>query len=455
MARTAKREKELTIEEKLEQALVPEVERPYPVPRNWRWVKWGDVGKFVAGSTFKNAYQGKIDYSIPFYKVGSLKYTDKDGYLFDVSNTVNEKMRCELKAHLIPKDSIVFAKIGEAIKLNRRSISKTPCCIDNNMMAFIPMNVLLRYVYYWSKSIDLYDYANATTVPAIRKSDLESIEFPLPPLAEQQRIVDRIESLFAKLDEAKEKAQAVVDSFEDRKAAILHEAFIGELTAEWRKENGISIESWFSQNIKESCTIGSGGTPSRKNPDFYNGDIPWVKTGEIDWNDIYDTEEHISLIATNSSSAKVFPEGSVLVAMYGMGVTRGRAAILRVNAATNQAVCVLQPNEYLINRYLFYYFMRNYWDIREQAVGGNQLNLSGTIISTLTINIPSVDEQYEIIKILDLLFEKEQRIKETSEQVIDQIDIMKKSILARAFRGELGTNEPMEESALELLKQTL
>ena len=82
--------------------------------------------------------------------------------------------------------------------------------------------------------------------------------------------------------------------------------------------------------------------------------------------------------------------------MYGMGVTRGRAAILGVKAATNQAVCVLQPQEYLNNRYLFYFFMCNYWSVREQAVGGNQLNLSATIIGKLNIDIPSISEQLEI-----------------------------------------------------------
>jgi len=437
----------------LQAALVPDWEWPYKLPENWCWTNWGECGEFVAGSGFKNEYQGFTNYDIPFYKVSSLKTANETGYLCDNTNTVDETVRKKLKAALIPANSLLFAKIGEAIRLNRRAINTVPCCVDNNMMAFIPIICQLKYAFYWSKGIDLYDFTNATTVPAIRKTDLEKISFPLAPLAEQQRIVDRIESLFAKLDEAKEKAQAVVDSFETRKAAILHKAFTGELTKKWRKS---ANTRWVYKKIKDCCKLGSGGTPSRKVPDFYKGDIPWIKTGEIEWNDIYDTEEKITQSAIDNSSARCYKPGVVLVAMYGMGVTRGKASILRVQAATNQAVCVLEPQSALLyNRYLLYYFMRNYWDIREKAVGGNQLNLSLTIIKELNIEIPPIDEQMEIVQILDDLFAKEQQTKEAAEKVLDQIELMKKSILARAFRGELGTNDPSEESAVELLRQVI
>ena len=141
--------------------------------------------------------------------------------------------------------------------------------------------------------------------------------------------------------------------------------------------------------------------------------------------------------------------------MYGMGVTRGRAAILKVSAATNQAVCVLQPRNYLYNRFLYYYFMCNYWNIRECAVGGNQLNLSGTIIGKLGIEVPELEEQEEISRILDLLIEKENQVAEQLETVLTKIDNLKKSILVKAFSGQLGTNNSEEESAIELLRSIL
>ena len=438
-----------------EALIIPGYE-PYKIPKNWCWTYWGNCGSFIAGSAFKEKFQGNKNLNIPFYKVGSLKYSNNSGCLYDNDNTIDEEIRKNIKAALIPEKSIIFAKIGEAIKLNRRSLNPSPCCIDNNLMAFIPNNkCYYKYVFYWSKSINLYAFANATTVPAIRKTDLEEIPFPLAPYKKQTEIVEHIESLFSKLDDAKEKAKKILDNFENRKASILHKAFTGELTAKWRKENEVDIDSWKQKNISECCKLGSGGTPSRRNEGYYTGNIPWIKTGEIDWNVVDSSEEKISQEAIENSSAKVYNPGAVLVAMYGMGVTRGKAAILGVKAATNQAVCVLQPQDFLFNRFLFYFFMSNYWKFREQAVGGNQLNLSATIIGKFRINLPSLSEQKEISRILDALVEKELQAKQTAEMVINQIDIMKKSILARAFRGELGTNNPNDENAEELLKRIL
>lgn len=330
--------------------------------------------------------------------------------------------------------------------------------LNQHIFKVIPKkDISKKYLYYYLLHVvdQLYAKAHGSGMVHITIKPFKATTIPLPPLPEQQRIVDRIESLFAKLDEAKQKAQDALDSFETRKAAILHKAFTGELTSQWRKEHGVGMESWARHPLKDVTQIGSGGTPSRKNSQYYLGDILWVKTGEIYWNYIYDSEEKITEEAIANSSAKLYPAGTVLVAMYGQGLTRGRSAILGVPATTNQAVCALQPCDRLGNRYLYYYFMANYWEYREKAVGGNQPNYSATMIGKWIINIPSVLEQAEIVRILDDLLAKEQQAKEAAEAVLEQIDLVKKSILARAFRGELGTNDPTEESAVELVKNII
>lgn len=460
MAR-AKKKAALTPEERLQAALVPDWEWPYKLPENWCWTRIGNyvdyVTDYVANGSFASlkvnvsifkdenyALMVKTqDFANGFTK--SLNYTDKHGYDFLSKSTLHG-------------GELILSNIGSVGKVFRVPYFDRPMTLASNSVMVKCYNSRdYDWIYYFLLSPigfeELKSITTGTAVPKFNKTDLKTIPLPVPPLAEQQRIVDRIESLFAKLDEAKEKAQAVVDSFETRKAAILHKAFTGELTKKWRKSENTR---WVYKKIKDCCKLGSGGTPSRKVPDFYKGDIPWIKTGEIEWNDIYDTEEKITQSAIDNSSARCYKPGVVLVAMYGMGVTRGKASILRVQAATNQAVCVLEPQSALLyNRYLLYYFMRNYWDIREKAVGGNQLNLSLTIIKELNIEIPPIDEQMEIVQIIDNLFDKEQQTKEAAEAVLDQIDLMKKSILARAFRGELGTNDPSEESAVELLKQII
>lgn len=289
----------------------------------------------------------------------------------------------------------------------------------------------LKYLFYKMQTIQ-FDSANHKRYWI---SEYSKIKLDLPTLTEQQRIVNRIETMFAKLDQAQEKAQSVLESFETRKAAILHKAFNGQLKID---NEELTIADWEDTTIGECCKLGSGGTPSKSHPEYYeNGIIPWLKTGEIDWNDIYDVEEKITNAGVENSSAKIFPAESVVVAMYGMGVTRGKAAIIKIPTTTNQAVCVLQPNKKLNNRFLFYYFMCNYWQVREQSVGGNQLNLSGKIIAGFPIKLPPLNYQLSIVNFLDTVLEKESRAKESAQTVLDKIALLKKSILARAFRGEL------------------
>ena len=425
---------DLSIEEKLEQALVVPGYEPYTIPDNWCWLKLlasfdncTDSKKkvkqkqYLESGTWAIIDQGKQE-------IGG--YTNDEALLYTGNLPViifGDHTRC------IKYIDFPFAQGADGVKVLRPKSFYFP-----------------KLFYYALQSVEIPNLGYRRHFPIF-----DRFAIPLPPLPEQQRIVERIESLFSKLEEAKEEAQGVIDSFETRKAAILHKAFSGELTAKWREENGVGIESWERKRISECCKLGSGGTPSRKNPNYYTGDIPWIKTGEINWNTVNYSEESITQEAIDNSSAKVYAPGAVLVAMYGMGITRGKAAILGIEAATNQAVCVLQPKEYLFNRYLYFFFMCNYWDIREQAVGGNQLNLSATIIGKLNIDIPNLEEQYVITELLDSIIEKEYQTKQIAESVIDQIDAMKKAILARAFRGELGTNNPEEESAVELLKQIL
>lgn len=459
MAR-AKKETALTPEERLQAALVPDWEWPYKLPKNWCWTNWGECGEFVAGSGFKNEYQGFTNYDIPFYKVSSLKTANETGYLCDNTNTVDETVRKKLKAALIPANSLLFAKIGEAIRLNRRAINTVPCCVDNNMMAFIPIICQLKYAFYWSKGIDLYDFTNATTVPAIRKTDLEKISFPLAPLAEQQRIVDRIESLFTKLDEAKEKAQAVVDSFETRKAAILHKAFTGELTAKWREEHDVGMESWEQCSLSDVCTVNPKKADTKDLPDELEVSFfPMSALSEI-YGEI--TDPQTRLLKEVRSGFTNFSEGDVVFAKITPCMENGKSAVVGklvndIGYGTTEFF-VLRCSDRLYNRFLYHLVRDKLFRDKAKAVMAGavgQQRVPKRYLETYKLNLPKFNEQREIVRILDGSFAKEQQTKEAAEAVLDQIELMKKSILARAFRGELGTNDPNEESAVELLKEII
>lgn len=460
MARGKKAKKELTPEEKLERALVPEEEWPYEIPGNWCWVRWGNCGEFVAGNGFKNQYQGFTEYEIPFYKVGSLKYSDSDGYLYDGSNTISEEIRTILKATLIPPNSILFAKIGEAIRLNRRSLNAVSCCIDNNMMAFIPHACIYKYAFYWSKGITLYDYTNATTVPAIRKSDLERIAFPLPPLAEQQRIVWRIERVFSKLEEAREKIQAILDGFELRKSAILHKAFTGELTKQWRQMHGVEKESWkryIIDNVCKEIKVGIVIKPAqyytdkkRGTPAFRSANVREYRIDDLDW--VYLNEKGMT-----DNKRSIVHTGDVLVVRSG---NPGTACVVpqRFDGYNAIDILIAVPNQEIVLPDFLCLFTNS--PLGKKFVAENKrgmalahFNVKG--YSKIEIHVPSISEQKEIICILDKLLYQGQQAKKIAETVIDQIDVIKKVVLTHAFRGMMNTNDATEECAVELLKRIL
>lgn len=458
MAR-AKKEAALTPEERLQAALVPDWEWPYKLPGNWCWTNWGECGEFVAGSGFKNEYQGFTNYDIPFYKVSSLKTANETGYLCDNTNTVDETVRKKLKVALIPANSLLFAKIGEAIRLNRRAINTVPCCVDNNMMAFIPIICQLKYAFYWSKGIDLYDFTNATTVPAIRKNDLEKISFPLAPLAEQQRIVDRIESLFAKLDEAREKAQAVVDSFETHKAAILHKAFTGELTAKWRRTHGLSLDTWkevAADSLFEYVTSGSRGWAK-----YYDeSGAVFIRMGNLDHGTIeldFSDIQHVKLPNKAEGQRSRIRKNDILISIT---ADVGMVGLVRnddFEGYINQHIALARPVMSESAEFIAWYLVSDIGlkQMQEKQRGATKVGLSLNDIRALQLKIPLIEEQNEILKVIKMWIGKEQQSQEAAEAVLDQIDLMKKSILARAFRGELGTNDPSEESAVELLRQVI
>ena len=240
MAR-AKKEAALTPEERLQVALVPDWEWPYKLPENWCWVKL--VESFDNYTDSKKKIKQK-DYLVK----GRLAVVDQGqeligGYTNDVEKNYSGTLPVVIfgdHTRCIKFVDFPFAQGADGVKVLRPKPFYLP-----------------KAFYYALQSVNIPNLGYRRHFPLFNKFSI-----PLPPFAEQQRIVDRIEILFAKIDEAKEKAQAVVDSFETRKAAILHKAFTGELTAKWRRTHGLLLDTWkevAADSLFEYVTSGSRG----------------------------------------------------------------------------------------------------------------------------------------------------------------------------------------------------
>ena len=452
-----KKKTALTIEERLQQALVPAEEQPYEVPENWVWVRLGSLLKEIKnGTTIK---QDKSGNGFSVTRIESLQNQTID--LMRVGTILEtEKIK---ETDWYKSGDITLSHINSI-----EHVGKTALITDAMLPLVHGMNLLrLRFFEIYTPDLfqlysQTYQYKNeirsrinmAVNQVSINQKQLSSLEIPLPPLSEQQRIVERIEELFAKLDEAKERLQEVVDSFAVRKAAILHKAFTGELTKQWRLENGVSDESWEEKTIGEICSSLKYGTSKKYSDD---GEVVVLRmgnlqNGEIDWSNLAYTSDEEDI------KKYLLKSGDVLSNRTNSPELVGKTSIYRGEMPAIYAGYLIKfdyEKNIVVGDYLNYYLnsskAKEYY-MQVKTDGVSQSNINAKKIGEFEIPLPTISEQHEIVRFINDLLARERAAQQATEQALASIDLMKKSILARAFRGELGTNKA---SALELLKQVL
>lgn len=447
MARGKKKET-LTPEERLQAELVPESEQPYPVPGNWCWTRMENIAQWGSGGTPSRKKPEYYSGDIPWIKTGELN----DDYIFETEEHITEEAISHSSAKLFPVNTVAIAMYGATIgKVGILGIAATTnqacaCGVSNPSVNY-------KYLFYYARSQkdSFIKKGKGGAQPNISQEIIKSHEVPLPPLPEQHRIVDRIESLFAKLDEAKQKAQDALDSFETRKAAILHKAFTGELTAQWRKEHGVGMESWERLKLGEIGTLERGRSQHRprNDPRLFGGPYPFIQTGDVASANVYIMEHHQTLSEFGMEQSRMFSAGTLCITI---AANIADVAILSYDCCFPDSVVGFSPNSRSISKFIYYMMSILQKELEDNAPATAQKNINLKILNAVEMNIPPVTEQTEIVRILDDLLAKEQQAKEVAEEVLEQIDLIKKSVLARAFRGELGTNDPSEESAASLLR---
>lgn len=192
---------------------------------------------------------------------------------------------------------------------------------------------------------------------------------------------------------------------------------------------------WIECKFDDVFFTTSGGTPSRRNENYYIGNIPWIKSGELKSNVITEAEEFISEEAVKNSSAKVFPAGTILLALY--GATIGKIAILGIPAATNQAICGIFETPFVFSKYAYYYLVNKKSYLIKQGIGGAQPNISQTILKNLDFSLPPLPEQRAIVKKLESLFSSLDAGVADLKKAQQQLKIYRQAVLKKAFEGEL------------------
>lgn len=368
-------------------------ECPFEIPNSWEWVAVEDL--------FELNPKNKIDDEtivgfIPMELVSAG---------FGYSHTFQERKWSEVKkgyCHFQNGD-IGIAKISPCFENRKSTIFNN---LPNNCGAGTTELVILRgkvictdfYLYVFQSEWYIKEgtkyFKGVVGQQRVHKNLFTTLQIPLPPLAEQQRIVSAIEKWFSLIDEIETNKESLQAAIKQTKSKVLDLAIKGKLvkkTDEWKMVTLGEIGKWQA-----------GGTPSRGHKEYYGGEIPWLKTGDLNDGFITEIPEHITQLGLEKSSAKLNPKDSVLIAMY--GATIGKVGILTFPAATNQACCACSEYKDVDKMYLFYFLLSHREIFISQGGGGAQPNISKDIIVKTTIPLPPLSEQTRIVSKIEEVF---------------------------------------------------
>lgn len=413
----------------------------------WKISPLSDLAIVQSGVGFPKKYQGNESGDYPVYKVGDISkaYLGADGELDKAANYVSKETASLLKGKVFEENTVLFAKIGEALNLNRRVIVKRKGLADNNVMGVIPSNeVEPQYLYRFLQFFDIASLSRSTTVPSIRKSDVETISVPHPNKQEQKKIADRLDSIFSKLDMAQARLEKVPLLLKRFRMSVLSAAVSGELTEEWRDVN--NADDWEHVSLKQ---VGKGFNYGSSAKSKKEGSVPVLRMGnlqdgKLDWSDLVYTSDEKEI-----EKYKLEP-GDILFNRTNSPELVGKTSIYRGEREAIFAgyLIKVQGTERLNSEYLNIQLnsphARDYcWQVKTDGV--SQSNINAQKLKAYEFNLPSIEEQEEIVRVVSELLAKSDLVKKQYEAAKLRVDKLTQSILARAFRGELF--EPFTDKA--------
>lgn len=280
--------------------------------------------------------------------------------------------------------------------------------------------------------------------------------FPVPvaPVDEQKRIADKLDTVLTRVDAVNTRLALVAPIVKRFRQSVLSAATSGRLTEDWREQSGVQMD-WQSIDVQSVAQVGTGSTPLRSNPSFFAASgIPWVTSSATSCERVTAASEFVTKEAISAHRLKVFPIGTLLVAMYGEGKTRGQVTELGIQATINQACAAVVVDESkMLRQFVKMSLQANYFEMRVLAEGGNQPNLNLSKVKEFPLLQPSLAEQTEIVHRVETLFAFADRLEARLQTAKTATERLTPALLAKAFRGELVPQDLNDEPASELLRR--
>lgn len=418
--------------------------------------KLKDICEIIAGQSPESKYYNTNGDGIPFFQ-GKADF----GELYP-----SIRVYCSKPTKVAKKNDILLS-----VRAPVGATNLAPCevCIGRGLTAIRPSEEIeLKYLLYFFRYIEksLQQKGTGTTFKAITQDVIKKLEIPVPPLEDQHRIVTRIEELFSQLDSGVETLKKTKEQLKVYRQAVLKEAFEGRYSSinsfditstksdydRIRKENVVFKDVSGDENelqielpddallirFGNIFDVEVGATPKRSVPEYWNGNINWVSSGEVKFQSINNTEEMITENGLQNSSTNVQPIGTVLLAMIGEGKTRGQAAILNIPAAHNQNTAAILVSKTPCNpKYIYHYLNLNYENTRRVGSGNNQKALNKERVRAIRFPFVSFEKQNIIVKEIESRLSVCDSIEKTIDTALQEAEALRQSILKQAFEGGL------------------
>ena len=412
------------------------------IPNDWEmWKLSHAYTEIGSGTTPSTSNEENFEGNIPWVTTGELR----ENLILDTKKKVSQRTIERfptLKKY--PIGSVAIAMYGATIgRLGIFGIEATTnqaCCV---MTTSKVLNN--KYVFYWLQAFknEIIQLSSGGGQPNINQEKVASLKISAPFFEDQINIANFLDHETAKIDTLITKQEKLIELLKEKRQAVISHAVTKGLNPDAAmKDSGVEWlgqvpEHWAVSALGYYTLLNTGATPDRSNAKYWEGDIPWIKTGEVRYDTIFDTEETISELAVKQTSVQLSPVGTLLMAMYGQGITRGRVAILGVPATYNQACVAISPNNQVWNEYLKLFFMAGYHAIRDGGNETSQMNLNADIVKKFKILVPPYQEQEEIVHEINQRIPKIDELLLKAESAIQLMQERRTVLISAAVTGKI------------------